>query len=97
MSYLQLVQITPEELSGLINQSLKSEIENLIKGLSKEQESGKEFLTRKETAAFFSVSVVTIHSWINDGLITPFKMGNRTYFRKAELVEKLLNSNRRAS
>ena len=51
------------------------------------------FLTRKETAEFFQVSLVTIHQWTNDGLIKQYKIGNRTYYNKSELIEVLLNSN----
>lgn len=89
---IQFIQVTPAELAALIQQGLKIEVENLIKILSEQQPIRKEFLTRKETAEFFGVSVVTIHSWVNESLITPYKMGNRTFFRRSELKEQLLNS-----
>jgi len=60
----------------------------------KEDDSKDEtFLTRKETALFFNISLYTIHDWMRKGIIKPYKAGNRTYFKKAELIEVLNNSN----
>ena len=91
MSNIQFIEVSPTELADLIQLGLKKEVENLISELSDNKESGKEFLTRKETAEFFGVSVVTIHAWINEGHISSYKMGNRTYFKRSELIEQLLN------
>ncbi len=92
MKTIKLYELTIDELSTQVNEGLKTYIEGLIKTLSEQQESGKDFLTTKETAEFFGVSFPTIHSWINDGLISSYKMGNRTYFKRSELIEQLLNS-----
>ena len=89
---VQFMQIDQEKLVALFQQGIKIEVENLVKKLSEQKPSKKEFLTRKETAEFFDVSVVTIHAWIKEGLITSYKMGNRTYFKRSELIEQLLNS-----
>lgn len=97
MTNLLFTQLTTTELQNLINEGLQNHVETYIKEFSEHQEKGKEFLTRKETAEFFGVSVVTIHAWVNDGLLLPFKMGNRTYFKRSHLVDSLLNSNRQAS
>lgn len=92
MSKIEFLQIDQEQLVALFQQGIRIEVENLIKILSEQKPSKKEFLSRKETAEFFGVSVVTIHSWINEGLISSYKMGNRTYFKRSELIEQLLNS-----
>lgn len=54
---------------------------------------GETFLTRKETAEFFKISLYTVHSWMRKGIIKPYKAGNRTYFKQSELIEVLNNSN----
>jgi len=94
MQNLIMTQLTPAELTNLINEGLKSHIENLFKQHSEHRETGKEFLTRKETAEFFDISLVCLHDWIKKGIVTPYKTGNRTYFNRAELVQKLFNSNK---
>ncbi len=97
MNQINFIQTSPTELADLINEGLKNHVDDLINQLSERDKGGKEFLTRKETAEFFGVSLVTLHDWNKKGLITPLKMGNRTYYKRSELVKSLLNSNNRAS
>lgn len=59
-----------------------------------DQQTKKEFITRKETQALFSVSSVTIHEWQKNGILKVYKMGNRSYFKYSELLETLYKSNR---
>lgn len=49
-------------------------------------------LTRKETARFFDVSVNCINNWVNKGILKAYKVGQRTYFRKSELIEVMFNN-----
>ena len=93
MSRIQFIEIQPSELADLINRGVEENIKTLIQELSERKEAGSEFLTRKETARFFGTSLVTLHDWSKKGLITPYKMGNRIYFKRSELVESLLRSN----
>jgi excisionase family DNA binding protein len=91
----QITTVTPKELVDLISESVKAQIQELSShlngNLSKED---KEFLTRKETAELFHVSLVTIHEWQNNGTLKVYKMGNRSFFKYSELLETLYNSNR---
>ena len=52
----------------------------------------KPHLTRKETAGFFDVSVNCINNWVNNGILSAYKVGQRTYFRKSELIEVMFNN-----
>jgi hypothetical protein len=92
-----LTLISKSELKELFNEALTNQLNSLVDKITNNSRSDKEFLSRKETAEFFDVSLVTIHSWINNGLIIPLKMGNKTYFKKSCLVEKLMSSNKRAA
>jgi hypothetical protein len=86
----ELLQISKGGLEP-INERLER-LENLItsfKGFTKEE---KELLSRKETAQFFGISIVTLHSWVNKGTITPHKIEGRTFFLRSELMDVLLNS-----
>jgi len=87
-----------KEKNNPINGETKPSIENLliIESL-KNYPIQKEFLTRKETAQFFSISLVTLHDWIKKGIIKHYKCGNRTYFNRAELVQQLFNSNKQVA
>ena len=96
MSQIQFIQITPQELVNLISDSVKTQILEFSKNMKTtfSQVDEKEFLTRKETAELFKVSLVTIHDWQNNGILKVYKMGNRSYFKYSELLERLYNSNR---
>jgi len=93
MNALQLVQISPSELADLIKEGLKSELQELLQQFKEQPHDQKEFLTRKETAEFFAISLVCLHDWCKKDILTPYKMGNRTYFNYSELVETMLSSN----
>ena len=93
---IQFINVTPQELVNLISESVKAHLEQLVNKIeSKSSKDEPEFLTRKKTADFFGVSLATIHDWNNNGSLKPYKMGNRTYYRRSELLETLYNSNRR--
>jgi excisionase family DNA binding protein len=96
MSEIQFIQVTPNDLVNRISESVKTQIQelsNYLKALTPTKNE-KEFLTRKEVAELFKVSLVTIHEWCNSGVLKHYKVGNRTYFKYSELLETLYNSNR---
>ena len=95
MGTIQMIQVTPNELVNLISESVKTQIQELVNASTKEQpKTENDLLSRKETAAFFKVSLVSIHAWMKDGIIKPYKVGNRTYFKKSELLNVVESSNR---
>lgn len=95
MGTIQMIQVTPNELAYLISESVKTQIQELVNASNKEQPKDEnDLLSRKETAEFFKVSLVSIHAWMKDGIIKPYKVGNRTYFKKSELINVVESSNR---
>lgn len=95
MGTIQLIQVSPNELADLICENVKIQLKELLQGSTrKPAEEANELLTRKQTAEFLDISTVTLHAWCNQGILKPYKMGNRTYFKRSELIETLSNSNR---
>jgi hypothetical protein len=91
---IQLIQVSPEQLANLISESVNARITDLFKSSeSITPPSEEKFLTRHETAQFFNISLYTVHDWMRKGIIKPYKAGNRTYFKKSELIEVLNSSN----
>ena len=82
--------VTPEELleafSILLDKHLK---ENKI-----EVKTENKYLTRKDVAELLSVSCVTIHSWVNKGILKSYRVGNRVYFKSEEVEESLKRINK---
>lgn len=92
MEKIQFIETSPNSLANLIEEKIKIQLEELKTNFTlKEPE---EFLSRNETAKLLKISLVTLHQWTNDGILKPMKMGNRTYFSRSQIIEKLYNSNR---
>ncbi len=95
MGTIQMIQVTPNELAYLISESVKTQIQELVNATNKQQQKEEsDLLSRKEAADFLKVSLVSIHAWMKDGIIKPYKVGNRTYFKKSELINVVESSNR---
>jgi hypothetical protein len=93
MNTIQLIQVTPNELANLISENVKVQIQNLANGLSNQNKpQQKEVVSRKEVAEMFDVSLVTVHDWINNDILKPYKIGGRTFFKRSELMQLLINS-----
>ena len=91
---IQMIQVSPDQLAELISESLQARIDDLIKSNNNTPHKESEtFLTRKETAQFFQISLYTVHDWMKKGIIKPYKAGNRTYFKESELIDVLNSSN----
>jgi excisionase family DNA binding protein len=95
---IQFVATSPTQLANLISDQVKNQLEAFAANLQRESYSdGQDVLTRKETAKFFSVSLVTIHDWTKSGIIHPYKVGNRVYFKRSHLMDVLEQSNPKQS
>jgi len=81
-------------LTSITKDALVSEITGIILNAIKENKSipfpEKDNLSRKEVAAKFGVSEVTIHNWAKNGLLTKYKINGSTVIYKRSEVEKLL-------
>ncbi len=96
MNQIQLVQITPSELVNLITEGIKQKLTELNYSATETTENRAEHLTRKETAQFFDISLNCLNDWCRKGIVTPYKVGQRTYFKKTELMHVLFNQPKRA-
>jgi hypothetical protein len=92
MEKIQFIETSPNSLANLIDEKIKIQLEDLKRNFTPKEPD--EFLSRSETAKLLKISLVTLHQWSNTGIIKPMKMGNRTYFSRKELTEKMYNSNK---
>jgi hypothetical protein len=91
-----LMQVSPIELANIISGQLKTELLEFtanprVKDL---HSTDKPHLTRKEAAKFFDVSLNCINDWCKKGILKPFKVGQRTYFKKTDLLHSLFDRNK---
>jgi len=90
---LLLEQVSVEELVVLIAERIKEQLSSLHHPNVKPQKELPELITREKLAEILSVSLPTIHNWIKAGILTPYKMGNRTYFKRSEVLEYIYSTN----
>jgi hypothetical protein len=94
MQTINFIQTTPTELVNLISDAVRQELKEINRLIdSNTHVPVKELLTRKETAELFAVSLVTIHEWCKTDILKPYKVGNRTYFKRTEVMEVVSRSN----
>lgn len=86
----QLAVFTDIELTDIIARVLNSEIPKILKkeNISSPEEK-KEFLTREEACKMLNISYSGMHYWIKQGLLTPKKIGNRSFFFYQDIIQLL--------
>jgi hypothetical protein len=82
-----LQNVSPERLSELIKDSVKSLLEDFKKELN--TYNPDELLTREETCKFLQIDSSTLWHWTNKRKVKAYGIGNRRYYKKAELLESL--------
>lgn len=90
----QITGITAETLLKRID-LITSNIEVILKQLSINPTEKPDYLTRNEVKKLFQVSFPTIHNWTNKGIIKPYHVGKKVYYKRSEL-ESVLNSKQQA-
>lgn len=86
MNTLQIQNITLDELSTLIANTVESKIQSLIP----EPQPEVEYLTRQETAKKLGISLVTLNRWTKDGIIKAHRINTRIRYKSDE-VDMALN------
>jgi hypothetical protein len=87
---IQLLNITTNDLTNLIKEGIKSELSELKKTLNPESLESPH-LTRRATAAFFDVSLNCINDWTRKGILKAYKVGQRTFYKRSELLQIMFN------
>lgn len=81
MQNLTLVQVSPERLSEIVSEAVSSALV--------EQRQEKRYLTRDQVTKMLSISLPTLHAWINEGKIIARKVGRRTLFLEEEINQSI--------
>ena len=83
-----LQNVSPERLTELIEDGIKSQLKDLKKEISTHDPN--ELLTRSETCKYLQIDSSTLWHWTNKGKVIVYGIGNRRYYKKAELLECLI-------
>ena len=87
-SIMETTKIT--QVEGIHANALLNAVEDIIsRNLSTLQKpepgNNPEFFTRAQVAELFGVSLPTVHAWTNAGILTAYKIANKTRFKKEEV------------
>lgn len=65
---------------------LKKQVERLEKKLAPESEV---LFTRLQAAEFLSVSLTTLRTWTENGIVIGRRLGGRVYYLKSEIIKSM--------
>ena len=89
MSKIELFSVTTEQLQKAIIDSLKNELQEFKLNFNTQKQSD-DLLTRKEACEFLKIDSSTLWHWTNKGKVKAYGIGNRRYYKRAELLECLI-------
>lgn len=82
-----LQNLNTSDLTKLIKEGVKSQLEDFKKTFN--THNPDELLTREQTCKFLQIDSSTLWHWTNKGKVIAYGIGNRRYYKRAELIECL--------
>ena len=94
---IQLTNVTPNELVELISIGIREQLKEFSIKLSTESSgTNNPHLTRKETATYFNISLNCLNMWVNKGILKSYKVGQRVFFKREEILQVMFNQSKTA-
>ena len=87
---LQVESVSSQTLLQAVSDLLDLKI-SALKGSATPKDTDP-YLTRQEVADLFKISLPTVHAWMNTGILTPYKIGNKTRFLLSEVKAAAVNN-----
>ena len=79
------------DAEDLVNQ-IKTIVEKTINQQKEILTMEVEFLTREETARILKIDLSTLYRWTTKGIISQYGLGNKRYYLRSEIEQKLLSN-----
>lgn len=91
MKNVALLQNAAEVLIELFKEGVKEGVKSQLDGFknSLNTQDPDELLSREQTCAYLQIDSSTLWHWTNKGKVLAYGIGNRRYYKKAELLESL--------
>lgn len=77
-----IIPVSLDDLKQIVTEAVSEAVTGSLDRFIPDE---KRYLTRKEVAEKFHVSLSTVHAWINSGKIQAVKIGRRTLFDLSEV------------
>ena len=88
--------ITAIQIQGINAETLIGQIKEIVKNAISQpqpQPQTEKLLTRKEVCKMLQISLVTCHNWTKQGILNPYRIGNKLRFKESEVLEALQSVN----
>ncbi len=85
---INLYEMTPNELKELIGDSINEKIEKLKP--PEEKRDQEDLLTVDETLKLLKCSKQALWNWRKNGILPSYRLGNRVYYKKSDILNKLV-------
>ena len=86
---VQIQEVSVDELADKVAEKLLNKIGVYLKEYATKNDDT--ILTREETAKFLRINITTLWNWSKRGILIPFGIGNRVYYKKQEIIDYLEN------
>lgn len=86
MDKIILTSQTKNSLVHDLANEVSDRLKHLLADYLSKLEIDDEYLTRKDVAKMFKISLVTVHEWSKKGILKPHKIGTRVRFKKTEVM-----------
>ena len=86
---VQIQEVSVDELADIVAEKLLNKIDVYLKEYATKNDDT--ILTREETAKFLKINITTLWNWSKRGILIPFGIGNRVYYKKQEIIDYLEN------
>jgi len=86
---VQIQEVSVDELADKVADKLLNKIDVYLKEYATKNDDT--ILTREEAAKFLKINITTLWNWSKRGILIPFGIGNRVYYKKQEIIDYLEN------
>jgi excisionase family DNA binding protein len=87
---LQIENIEAQELITRLDKLEVAIYAFIEQPANKVSEPETEYLTRRQIADLFKISIVTVHDWTKKGILIAYKLGNKVFYKRAEVEQALV-------
>ena len=89
MKRINFFETSPEQLSELINEGIRTQLEAFKKDFHS-QAAQDDLLTREQAAKLLQIHETTLWHWTNKGKVTAYSIAGRRYYKRSELLDSLI-------
>ena len=92
MSTVQFISVTPEQLQNAIIEGVRIQLNEFKKHFQPKEPN--EYLTRLEVSKLLKIDLSSVHNWSKKGILQPYQIGGRVYYKRKEVENAIVKLNR---